>query len=271
MPARMSLEPGQTFGRWIVLGGPEMVAGRSHYRCRCQCGTERLIGGSYLVNGSSRSCGCSRAETNTLRCRKHGDACGHGRLIRARLYRIWQAMIGRCHRPRHRAYPNYGGRGIAVCPEWRTSYVTFRRWARRHGYADDKSIDRIDNDGDYEPGNCRWADRVTQNNNRRDSRWLTAWGETKTLHDWSRDPRCRVSFDCLMGRFGLGWAAKDALTKPSRKRPRRLVAAFGETKPIFAWSKDHRARVSYSAIAYRLNKGWEPEAAITTPLRPDQL
>lgn len=130
------------------------------------------------------------------------------------LMKVWRQMRSRCNDTKD---SRYGGRGIAVCPEW-SDYGTFRSWALQAGYREGLSIDRINNDGNYEPGNCRWADRVTQANNRRNQVLLTAFGETKSVAMWARDPRCLVSEVALRLRVSRrGWDHEKAITNPPVK------------------------------------------------------
>jgi hypothetical protein len=260
MTAKVILEPGRKFERWRVISGPVSIQNRSHYQCVCECGAKRQVIVSALLNGTSRSCGCLAAEARLATRRLHGESKG------CRLYRIWQAMIGRCHRPKHSAYARYGARGIRVCQEWRRSYLIFRRWATENGYRDVLTIDRRDNSRGYSPSNCRWADDITQANNKSNSRPLTAWGETKTVAEWTRDARCRVDAGCLHLRLNRGWAAERALSELPDSRPTRLVVAFGEGKSIAAWARDGRAAVTRRVIERRLNRGVSPELAITLPL-----
>jgi hypothetical protein len=148
---------GKRFGRWTVLGEhPERRRGR-HWLCRCDCGTERTVRENNLRYGSSKSCGCCVArERNT----RHGQSY-------SRVYSIWIALRQRCSNPESTNYANYGGRGITVCERW----LAFENF-----YADmgdpppGLSIDRIDNDGNYEPGNCQWATASEQLRNRRPSK-----------------------------------------------------------------------------------------------------
>ena len=102
-----------------------------------------------------------------------------------RLYRIWRAMRDRCQRKGNDRYENYGGRGISVCAEWQ-DYESFKRWAVQSGYQEGLSIDRIDNDGNYEPSNCRWASNSEQCNNKRNNHIVEYEGESHTVAEWAR-------------------------------------------------------------------------------------
>ena len=129
------------------------------------------------------------------------------------LHNLWMNMKQRCSNPRNKRAERYSQRGILVCFEW-SVYETFRDWAVSHGYEPGLQIDRIDNDGNYEPNNCRFVEPIAQQNNRSDNIHLTLFGETKTLAQWSRDPRCMTSFKNLSARIRNGWSAGEAVTLP---------------------------------------------------------
>jgi len=156
---------GQKFGRWTVISrATSNRCGASMWLCRCDCGTEKTIRHSSLTSGNSRSCGCLHREITSRTHKTHGH---YGE----RLYGVWNEMKQRCGNPNNHKYKDYGGRGIKVCDAWQ-DYATFRAWAMSHGYDvnaryGDCTIDRIDVDGDYCPGNCRFADAKMQAKNRR--------------------------------------------------------------------------------------------------------
>lgn len=188
--------------------------------CECQCGEFTVAPESYLYRQRAKSCGCLWGKAIGDYSRTHG-------MSRTRLFRIWSGMIDRCTNEETDSWENYGGRGIKVCQEWLTP-ENFRDWALANGYDDALSIDRVDNNGDYTPENCRWVDPVTQANNRRDNRLETCWGETKTVANWARDARCVVTRSTLKTRINaLGWPLDKAMTTPNLRQGSQIL----ERKP----------------------------------------
>jgi hypothetical protein len=129
-----------------------------------------------------------------------------------RLYMIWFDMKRRCYQPKNKRYDRYGGRGIKVCDEWLRDFQSFFDWSLTHGYQDDLTIDRLDKDGDYSPENCRWADLVTQANNRANNHYITYQGETKTMMEWSKE--LNINYSTLRRRINAGWDVEKAFGRP---------------------------------------------------------
>jgi hypothetical protein len=161
---------GQRFGRLVVTGSPDYRVVRKYpvpfFPVRCDCGTQTVVNGYYLHLGDTTSCGCYRAERVAEGLAlKHGEANKPTAPIATPEYRAWRGMINRCYQPSSERFSRYGGRGIVVCDRWHHSFENFladmgRKPSPKH------SIDRIDNDGNYEPGNCRWATASEQQRNK---------------------------------------------------------------------------------------------------------
>lgn len=174
----ISISPGGRFGMWEALEGSGGKDAKGKILCRCDCGTVRQVRVGNLVQGLTTGCGCKRLEGNAARLRKHGHKSD-------RLYQTWVDMLGRCYNPNFRNFVDYGGRGITVCDEW-TSFDRFRADVGPHP-GEGFSIDRVDNDGGYEPSNVKWSTKKEQNGNTRRSVHVTLDGVTKTGLDWSKE------------------------------------------------------------------------------------
>jgi hypothetical protein len=203
---------GQRFGRLVAQAKTGATQHRhSLWECLCDCGVETIVLGINLTNGSTASCGCLQREVAAALGRKSAT---HGMKGTA-TYRIWNGIRFRCHNEASKDWANYGGRGISVCDRWRSSFTNFL--ADMGECPPGMSIDRYpDNDGNYEPGNCRWATRVEQANNRRTTHAITHNGETLSISEWAR--RAHISPQLLYNRVVTGgWDMTAALAVPAGK------------------------------------------------------
>lgn len=144
----------------------------------------------------------------------------HG-LRHTRLFSILNNILTRCYNRNFKSFPRYGGRGITVCKEWRINFKSFYDWAMANGYRDDLTIDRIDNNGNYEPSNCRWVDMKRQARNTKRNVNVTINKETKTLIEWCEI--YQINYRTVRDRLHRGWSMLDALTKPVETKFRRKV------------------------------------------------
>ncbi len=241
---------GMTFGRLTVIEENGRLGRQVAWKCQCKCGDETTVRGTCLRSGRSKSCGCITGEN-------HGES-------RTPTYKSWCQMWDRCNNPNCKSFANYGGRGISVCDQWK-SYKVFRRDMGPR--LDGVSIERIDNNGGYEPTNCRWATAKDQANNRRSSRRITWKGERKTVAEW--EDATGVSQFTIRRRIDdFGWSINKALsTKPSRevKSTNRWISFRGERMTVAQWAR--ATSLTKSAIGRRLDRGWSVEDALTIPLR----
>jgi hypothetical protein len=209
---------GHRFDRLVVT---HRVPGA--WACSCACGGYLEVPRYNLLSGATRSCGCLRRESAAAKAQirnlKHGHTSG-GRTTPTWI--SWKGMLARCKAKRGTAYEYYVLRGIKVCKRWRKFENFLADMGER---PPGKTLDRENNDGNYEPGNCRWATRVEQQSNRRGSRVLTLNGVTKTLSQWARELDAHP--ERIYSRLKKGWSVELALTKPLRKSSNRRFSRTG--------------------------------------------
>jgi hypothetical protein len=194
--------------RWTIIGEADRDSGgRARLLCRCECGTVKEIDSYSVRSGKSRSCGCLNSELTAQRNFRHGKR-------HTREYDIWAGMNQRCNDPGVECFRHYGGRGIKVCERW-VSPHGFAAFLEDMGTAPTPShqIDRKDNDGNYEPGNCHWVTQAENARNKSNARLLTFRGETKSITEWSRITLIpRLAITLRLDR--RGWSVEKALSTP---------------------------------------------------------
>lgn len=207
---------GLRFGKWTAI----KIVGKNCYGgmmwlCQCDCGTCKPVDGRSLRDGTSTSCGCNKAQ-KTREAGNRGNFKHGGK--KERLYNIWNGMKDRCYNPKSKFFHRYGGRGIKVCDEWKHDYVAFRTWAIENGFDATKprkyqSLDRIDNDGDYSPSNCKWRTSSEQCNNKSNNHLVRLGDEVKTITEWSRI--LGINKSTIEKRLTVyGYTDEEALTTP---------------------------------------------------------
>lgn len=210
---------GRKFGKLTALH-PNGRNKHNHllWKCRCECGNEKNILSFSLTGGGTKSCGCWQRESMQISPRnyKHGHSYHENR---SHLYGVWAAMLSRTSATSPTSGKNYYDRGIRHCEEWE-DFMIFKDWAESNGYEEHLTIDRIDNDGDYEPDNCRWTTKQMQARNRRTNRWITVGDETKVLAEWCEI--YNIAHNTVLNRINdLGWSEEDAVTTPLKRIVKR--------------------------------------------------
>jgi len=199
MNSRVKNLTGEKYGRLTVIMLDETKKTRKKFWiCQCDCGNLKAIRSDSLQSGGIKSCGCLKKEQdriNLVKNHSHKES-------NTRLYTELRGIKARCLNPNNDSYKRYGGRGIIICGEWLDSYESFRDWALNNGYNDILTIDRINNDGNYEPNNCRWVDNKTQCNNRSTNIIVKYQNEEITLKQLSE--KTNIDYSVLNTRYHRG-------------------------------------------------------------------
>ncbi len=211
LPKRLEIKAGDRFGRLTIIRELSKYKQKRYFLCRCECGNTRRVRLVAMRAGEIKSCGCLRDEQNRVAGYKHGL---HG----SGPYWSWRDMKQRCFNLNNVSYKYYGGRGITICEEW-LEYENFYAWAIENGHKSGLTIERINNNGNYEPKNCCWIPAQKQSENTRRSKYISYQGETKILKHWAKATGIRYSV--LQARFANGWSTEKALNTPVRKQVAR--------------------------------------------------
>ncbi len=204
---------GMKFGRLTVIERIENKNKKTCWRCRCDCGNEISVISTNLTQAHTQSCGCLHDETASKMHIKHA-------LCHTKIYRTWASIKDRCLKPQNKSYKNYGGRGITMCPAWIDDFLAFCNYVStlEHFGEEGYSLDRIDNDGNYEPGNLRWANRKTQGRNTRRNVSVEYEGVIITLSEAAE--LSGINYGTLHSRFNVGDRA-EKLFRPVKNSSRQ--------------------------------------------------
>ena len=185
---------------------------RFYWFCQCSCGNLVSVRND-LLGIKTNSCGCLKLEQNKKNLGRYTTGESHSRLAS-----IWYHMKGRCEKPSDTNYRHYGARGITVCEEWKSDFLSFKKWSIENGYNDKLTIDRIDVNGNYEPSNCRWLNLQDQLNNKRNTLWVLHNGERKSLMQAYKEENPDITYQTAKTRYHQGYTDTSELFKNRRKK-----------------------------------------------------
>lgn len=233
---------GQRLGKLVVIERmPNNKRKQAVWKCKCDCGTTVIVESGHLRSGHTQSCGCFGRQRAAEYHIKHG-------MKGTKLFSVYHSIKGRCYTPTDKKYYRYGARGIRVCDEWLNKPESFFKWALENGYKEGLSIDRIDNNGDYCPDNCRWTDAKTQANNRSNTVYYEYQGMRKTISEWAN--YLGISYSAVKSRIKRGNFESCFNTQNGNLT---LVTYNGTTKSIKDWAV--YLNMNYSTIRARVRRG----------------
>lgn len=255
---------GMRFAKLVVLkkGEPYITKNNEHHTtwvCQCDCGNIKTIRANGLLTKHTLSCGCLRTENRIKAIKKHG-------MSKTRIYGIYLGMIDRCYDSVHcGSYHYYGGRGISICEEW-DEFINFYNWAMANGYEETLTIDRIDNDGNYEPNNCRWVTMAVQESNKRTNHYIEFNGEKMTMSQCAKMNGVSINaFRYLV--CNLGETPEDAIKNilykkehPEEFDRRRYVIYQGEKMCVADCVR--KANVKRDSLIKYIGKGMTADEAV---------
>lgn len=246
---RKEINIGDRFGKLTIIHEVEPNVTpcgtiQRKFLCKCDCGNQVVRNMQTLLKGAKTSCGCNKTSYIQKYFKKESKSF---------LYSTWSGMRQRCNNPNSASYSRYGGRGISVCDEWDKDFFAFEKWAKENGAKKGLTIDRINNDGNYCPDNCRWVDLRTQANNKRTNRIIEYNGESHTTIEWARITG--IQEGTIRSRLRYGYSIGQALgyEEYRRKNPPKYVTYNGETHNLTEW--EHITGISRKVISTRLMKG----------------
>jgi hypothetical protein len=247
---------GQTFGKLTVTEvSGKSIRHETLYTCVCECGTEKTgVRKFNLTSGRIKSCGCAPRTSSIGEGEYHSN-----------LHLRYNTIKTRCYQPSHTSYRYYGGKGIKVCDEWRHDYPAFAKWARANGFKEGLQIDRIDNNGDYSPENCRWVSVKQQANNKTSNVFITWRDETMTATQWAEDARTTVCYSTILRRAAKGETGDQifgdsSLRKGDGRKPSVFVEINGETHTLKEWAEI--TNLPYGSLRRRYYKGDRGESLL---------
>lgn len=246
---------GRTFGKLTVLAAWKRAGRRFLWECRCECGNQIFVINYNLLNGNTSSCGCHQRSQTGKANSTHG-------LSGSPEFRVWQGINQRCHDPNCISFKNYGARGITVCERWLEFAAFYEDMGPRPSAA--HQIERDDNNGNYEPSNCRWATQLAQANNKRSNVRVAHAGRVLTISQWSR--KLGVEYATLRQRLSCGWPIERALAEPVIARGNTPTLTYqGQTYTLAEWAAE--LGCNEDSLKSRLYRGWTADRILETPIR----